>query len=99
MIRFTLLLAALFLTLNVSHAQSHEDLKGPAAKNYKPWKQQARNGVLLVNMEAADSKGPAYKNEKHRVKNVKKTEAATNLRKRERITGPKAKNRKAWESE
>lgn len=100
MIRFTFILAVCFLAFNVSNAQSHQDLKGPAAKNYKPWKQQARKGTLLVKVEEQKEKGPAYKNRKHRKVDYEVVEINSDLlNKRKRITGPKAKNRKPWENE
>ncbi|MEX2565933.1 MAG: hypothetical protein WD431_08325 [Cyclobacteriaceae bacterium] len=99
MIRFTFILAACFLAFNVSNAQSHQDLKGPAAKNYKPWKQQARTGSLLVKVDEKKEKGPAYKNKKHRKVDYEVVEINSDLLKRERITGPKAKNSKPWEKD
>lgn len=99
MIRFTCMLAACFLAFNVSNAQSHQDLKGPAAKNYKPWKQQARKGTLLVTVDEEKVKGPAYKNKKPQKGDFEVVEVNADLRKREHVTGPKAKNSKPWKKD
>lgn len=98
MIRSTLMLAAFFLAFNVSYAQSHLNLKGPAAKNYKPWKQQARTGILVIKIDKKEIKGPAYKNRKQWQEEVKKSQMTSDLKSRERITGPKAKNKKPWQN-
>lgn len=98
MIRFTFILSALFLALNVSHAQSHKDLKGPAAKNYKPWEQQARKSTLFIKLDGQDRKGPDFKNQKPWKEDQPKEMVNTDLRTRERVTGPKAKNQKPWDN-
>jgi hypothetical protein len=83
----------------MANAQSHSDLKGPAAKNYKPWKQQARAGTLMVNIDKREVKGPAFKNKKPEQGKTQKEKISPDLRVREKITGPKAKNRKLWHKE
>lgn len=98
MTRFTFILVALFLAFNVSYAQSHSDLKGPAAKNYKPWKEQARTSVLMAKVVDTTEKGPAFKNKKAWKTDADQVEINTTLRERKRVTGPEAKNRKPWKS-
>ncbi|MEX2591606.1 MAG: hypothetical protein WD426_02445 [Anditalea sp.] len=93
------MLSTFFLAFNVSYAQSHQDLKGPAAKNYKPWKQQARTGALVVRVDEKEVKGPAYKNRKPWQDDANKSEVTSELRVREKITGPKAKNKKPWQND
>lgn len=96
MIRFTFMLAAAFLAFNIANAQSHQELKGPAAKNYKPWKEQARTGTLMVKLDATPLKGPAFKNQKKWESEANTVDVPSELVVRERITGPKAKNRIPW---
>jgi hypothetical protein len=92
------MLAAAFFAFNIANAQSHQELKGPAAKNYKPWKQQARTGTLMVKVDETPKKGPAFKNKKRWQSESKKVDIPSDLVVRERITGPKAKNRKPWKN-
>ncbi|WP_439482834.1 hypothetical protein [Cyclobacterium plantarum] len=99
MIRFTFILVAGFLAFNISNAQSLQDLKGPAAKNYKPWKEQARKGTLMVKVDDKKVKGPAFKNKKRFKGDFEVFKVDAQLAKRERITGPKAKNRKPWKKD
>lgn len=99
MIRFTFMLAAGFLAFNIANAQSHQDLKGPAAKNYKPWKQQARKGTLMVKVDEAPLTGPGFKNKKLWQSQSQKAEVSSDLIIRKRITGPKAKNKKVWKKD
>lgn len=101
MVRLTFLLAVSFLTFGTvqSYAQTAQDLKGPKAKNYKPWKEQARKGTLSVKLDEADKKGPAYKNHKVWEGDASKVEVASELVTKKPITGPKAKNQKPWKKD
>ena len=99
MIRFTCMLAAFFLAFNMAYAQSHPIIKGPAAKNYKPWKQQARTGTLVVRVDEKKVKGPFFKNKKPSQGQVNKAVVTSDLRIREKITGPSAKNKKPWQED
>lgn len=99
MFRSKMILAAFFLAFNVAFAQSPSDLKGPAAKNYKPWKHQARSGDLMTIVYKKAVKGPSYKNRNPWQDETKKSFITTDFRIRKKITGPKAKNKKPWESD
>jgi hypothetical protein len=96
MMRFTYLLVAGLLAFNVSQAQ---ELKGPKAKNYKPWKEQARTGSLAVNAEEPSVKGPAFKNKNVWKSQAAKVEVTHQPDTKEHVTGPKAKNRKIWKKD
>ncbi|MFC4872651.1 hypothetical protein [Negadavirga shengliensis] len=95
--RLIYIFVAGLLFLNFSYAQSDRELKGPAAKNYKPWKQQAKTGVAYTDIAKEDLKGPAFKNRKH-VKDAPQEVVSVNtdLDRRKRITGPKAKNNQPY---
>ncbi len=99
MIRFTFILSALFLALNVSYAQSNDNLKGPAAKNQKPWQKQSKDGVILVMVDDKANPGPQHKNAKPWRADQTKLGIQTSLVVRERVTGPKAKNQRPWKKE
>lgn len=96
MMRFTFLIIAGLLAFNVSEAQ---ELKGPKAKNYKPWKEQARTGTPVVNADEPAVKGPAFKNKKAWDSQATKVEITPQAGVKENITGPKAKNRKPWKKD
>lgn len=84
------------LAFNVSEAQ---DLKGPKAKNYKPWKGQAKTATLEVKIDEPSLKGPAFKNKKAWESQANKVEITTSSNTKEKVTGPKAKNRKVWKKD
>lgn len=95
--RFTYLFVAGLLAFNVSQAQ---ELKGPKAKNYKPWKEQARTATLeVVKADEPSVKGPAFKNKKAWKNQATKVEVTHQPDSKERVTGPKAKNRKLWKKD
>lgn len=96
MMRFTYMVVAGLLAFNVSEAQ---DLKGPKAKNYKPWKGQAKTTTLVVKTDEPAQKGPAYKNKKAWDAQANKVEITPQAGVKENVTGPKAKNRKAWKKD
>lgn len=93
------LVLALMLSFSVQ-AQSRTSLKGPAAKNYKPWKDTEQPGVKAVTYATkADKKGPVAKNEKV----WERTSATSGLIAVEtsyntKLKGPAAKNKKVWTS-
>jgi hypothetical protein len=97
MLRFTYLLVAGIFAFNTANAQSHQDQKGPSVKNYKPWEQQARSNVLVVNELQDDIKGPAYKNQRpDKSQSTVKNLVNTQIDDSPRVTGPKAKNRRKF---
>lgn len=64
-------------------------LKGPAAKNHKPWKNSESATTILVT-QRNERKGPAAKNNKVRKENMKMNPVV--FESREELKGPKAKN-------
>jgi len=96
MMRFTYLFVAGMLAFNVTEAQ---DLKGPKAKNYKPWKAQAKTATLVVKTDEPSLKGPAFKNKKAWESQANTVEVLPQSHQKERVTGPKAKNRKLWKKD
>jgi hypothetical protein len=89
---------AMFFTISLVNAQEFQELKGPAAKNYKPWKQQARTGSLLVKTTPVDQQGPEAKNQRVWEQDIEKEELPVGIEARERVTGPEAKNKRPWKS-
>ncbi|MBU2916279.1 MULTISPECIES: hypothetical protein [Reichenbachiella] len=96
----TIIIAFAFtLAATMSFAQSRNDLKGPAAKNYKPWKDKNKTEVSIV-MKSTDAdrvQGPAAKNQKAWDQDSKADfqEVALVSRKND-LKGPAAKNQKVW---
>ena len=70
---------------------SKKPLKGPAAKNYKPWKDANPSTAKVEPIKRVT--GPEAKNKKP-WNDAKPSEA--NVKPMKRITGPKAKNKKPW---
>lgn len=92
-----ILVLTLFVGAQVSvMAQNPLGLKGPEAKNYKPWKHQAKDNVMLVNIPSEKKQGPANKNAKNWKSDINTQFLDVDLEYRERETGPKGKNRKVW---
>lgn len=96
----TVIIAILFTaTAMFANAQSRNDLKGPAAKNHKPWKSKAKTEQTIV-MKSTDSEkvqGPAAKNNKVRSQEevVEFREVAI-VSEKSSLKGPAAKNTKVW---
>ena len=88
--------AAILLSVAAANAQQWNELKGPEAKNYKPWKSQARNVTAEVRSDKSEAMGPAYKNQKAWTQTDATTSVDTSLDTSEKVTGPKAKNKKPW---
>jgi len=90
------MLIALFVTIGSVEAQVPKGLKGPAAKNYKPWKD--KNKEASVNVVSISSKkelkGPEAKNHKP----WKDDNASTSkiIVAKNNLKGPAAKNYKPW---
>lgn len=102
MVKFAVMVAAGFFGLESTEALGQErernELKGPKAKNYKPWKDQARKGTLVVDINGELSKGPKAKNQKLWERDTQKVELNTDLQPITKPKGPKAKNQKPWEN-
>ena len=99
--------AAVLLTLifcvGALIGQSNITLKGPAAKNYKPWKDKKvqKQEVVMVMKETQPLKGPAAKNAKpwQQKKVLVTTTADIATNRRLNLKGPAAKNYKPWKQE
>lgn len=73
------------------------DLKGPAYKNYKVWKDKSAPTVLYSASEKETLTGPAYKNQQAK-SNVpsEKLVAVVTGSERQKLTGPAYKNYGSW---
>lgn len=74
------------------------DLKGPAYKNYKPWKHKTVPTVVYTLEREEKLTGPAYKNYKPWKDQAKKEKVAIKVgdSERQKLTGPAYKNYKPW---
>lgn len=85
----------LIICITWSFAQDRSDLKGPKAKNYKPWlhKELPKTYVMTNKKER---QGPVAKN--HKVWNNENTnkEVINMKATSSKPQGPAAKNKKAW---
>ena len=88
-----------FFTIFVSNAQAFKDLQGPAAKNYKPWKDNSKKTTAMVAVTPNDKQGPSFKNAKAWEQDSEKVTLVSNPVSEERELGPKAKNRKPWKKD
>ncbi|WP_139955701.1 hypothetical protein [Flavicella sediminum] len=93
------ILCIAFFSITCVSAQSKNGLKGPAAKNYKPWKDKNKSSLVLVTQNTKQLKGPEAKNYKPWKDNsAKESEAyvvALDTKKRN-LRSPEAKNYKPW---
>jgi len=95
----SLLIAFAFMTVaTFSYAQDKSDLKGPAAKNYKPWQKNEKTATKKLYTLEASSKvqGPSAKNKKSWESKSINYQEITLVANKPKVTGPKAKNAKAW---
>ncbi len=83
---------ALVLGVGMVYGQS-SNLKGPAAKNYKPWKNQQK--VTLVDTKTDQVQGPQAKNQKIWENNDNQQAVYVATTTRRHLKGPKAKNYRA----
>ena len=92
------LFIALIVTIGAAEAQRPMNLKGPEAKNYKPWKDKDKTQAsTAVFVRTEKLQGPAAKNYKPW---KDKADRPTTVRVKEakpRLMGPAYKNRKPWE--
>ena len=88
----------LMLAVGMTYGQMRTELKGPKAKNYKPWKASKSNSVV-ASLDVESVKGPEAKNARVWDSTTKaNSSSAIASSNRLSIKGPKAKNRKPWES-
>ncbi len=90
---------ALIFAVSIAYAQSTDKpLKGPKAKNYKPWKNTKRPYVTLQTLDQPTKlQGPAAKNRKVWKRKKSATSSVTFGSERSKLMGPKAKNFKYYE--
>ncbi len=98
-----LIIAIVFLSAaTLAGAQGRNDLKGPAAKNFKPWKNDAKveQTIAMKSHEAEKVQGPVAKNNK-----VRSEQEALEFREvavvseKSSLKGPVAKNTKVWSTD
>ncbi|MFD2200310.1 hypothetical protein [Shivajiella indica] len=92
--KIALIFVAFLVTLAFTNAQESGDLKGPAAKNYKPWKHQAKSEAMMVSVSPDGKKGPEFKNSKIWKEDSEMMVAGSKSKVKK--TGPEAKNQKPW---
>ncbi|WP_113925158.1 hypothetical protein [Cognataquiflexum aquatile] len=97
--KIPLFILAFFLTIFVVNAQAFKDLQGPAAKNYKPWKDNSKKTTAMVNVTPNEKQGPAFKNAKAWEMETEKVALVSRPVSDEREFGPKAKNRQPWKND
>ncbi|MDO6738029.1 hypothetical protein [Wenyingzhuangia sp. 2_MG-2023] len=94
---FILILA--IMAMGTANAQKKNELKGPEAKNYKPWQHKVAATVEVYSVDKSALRSKEVKNYKpwKKGKNVttKKLVLASNY-KRNELQGPAAKNYKPW---
>ncbi len=97
-----LILPIIFLFVSVGYGQAKNDLKGPAAKNYKPWKDKNKSQTTLVTVDKSDNKlmGPEAKNHKpwENKEQFQSTTLVSTSNKKKKLMGPAAKNHKVWQN-
>jgi hypothetical protein len=96
--KIALICVAFLFTAAVSNAQESGELKGPAAKNYKPWNHQAKSSTMMLKVNPNEKTGPEFKNDRIWDKDTDLTAMDKEAKSTERKTGPEAKNRKPWKN-
>ncbi|MEQ6119731.1 hypothetical protein [Reichenbachiella sp. MALMAid0571] len=100
--KVVLILPAILLFFSIGYGQTRNGLKGPAAKNYKPWKDKNKSHATLVTFDKSDKKlmGPEAKNHKP-WENKEKFQSVTlvsTANDKKKLMGPEAKNHKVWQN-
>ncbi|MBD0831247.1 hypothetical protein [Aestuariibaculum sediminum] len=88
------ILAFVFVSFS-AFSQDRSDLKGPAYKNYKPWKHKTEAKPAFTSETKSNLTGPAYKNRKvwKKESDAEYTKVATG-HERSELMGPAYKNYK-----
>ena len=96
-----LIIAVAFFASISSFGQNKSELKGPAFKNYKPWKNESKPKTVYSATEKKQLTGPAYKNQKPWEKSSEKAKyVAVNIgSERSKLEGPAYKNHKPWRND
>ena len=95
------MLIGLFVLPIICSAQANKQLKGPEAKNYKPWQKKKNKTATktVVHLDRASLKGPKAKNAKP-WQNKQVVQPIEILATRKVfMKGPKAKNSKPWQKD
>ena len=81
-------------------AQAPSNLKGPEAKNYKPWEDANRtNSQIMVATDISELQGPEAKNKKVWLNDTKTSKKVVRTNgSKVKPKGPKAKNAKPWKN-
>ena len=91
------LMVGLIVSLGSIDAQIPKGLKGPAAKNYKPWKDQDRVTATVVSQADKEQlQGPAAKNYKPWKDEESTGTTVEVVSSKPKLKGPAAKNHKPW---
>lgn len=97
-----LIIPLIILFVSVGYGQAKNDLKGPAAKNYKPWKDKNKSHATLVTFDKSDKKlmGPEAKNHKPWENNehYESVTLVSTSNNKKKLKGPEAKNHKVWKN-
>jgi hypothetical protein len=96
--KIALIFVAFLFTAAITNAQESGELKGPAAKNYKPWKHQTKLSPVMLKVNPSEKTGPEFKNDRIWDKDTDLMAMDKEGKSTERKTGPEAKNRKLWKN-
>jgi len=101
--KVVLILGFLFVSVGVFGQQNEKEnirrneLRGPAYKNYKPWKHDVSPTIVYTDNRKKGLTGPAYKNYKpwKDTTEIKRTKVQFG-NERQKLRGPAYKNYKPW---
>jgi len=92
-----LIIVLILGTLTMANGQSRNDLKGPKAKNFKPWMNKTELPTTIVTTDKKDLKGPEAKNLKRwRDERASNEQIVVFGDSKPKLKGPAAKNYKPW---
>lgn len=98
--RVLLIFSAMMIFASWGYAQQRKELKGPEAKNYKPWKDNSEKSIAVYKVNPERLTGPEAKNKKPWDKSPKPAQyMAITTSSQPKLQGPKAKNWKPWYSD
>ena len=95
-----LVLLVMLFSISGAFAQLAKGLKGPDAKNYKPWKDKNRTSVVVVTQKTHKLQGPAAKNFKpwREEKQSKSFAVKFGNSEKNKLRSYEAKNYKPWKA-
>ncbi|MBL3658222.1 hypothetical protein [Fulvivirga sediminis] len=91
----TMMLAFGYANTSAAQEKERKDLQGPAAKNYKVWKDKSPKATLVTTL-GDELQGPIAKNQKIWKAETKEETIEVTKSSRNKNMGPKAKNYKLW---